>query len=375
MFIYEHDNWPEFTWRSEAVQNRLSEVKLHQGFLLGKMTSLGFQMQKQALLRVLTEDVVKTNEIEGQMLDLQQVRSSIARRLGIDVENPVHADHDVEGIVEMMLDATQHYDAEITEDRLKLWQASLFPSGFSGFHRINVGRYRDDERGPMQVVSGPIGHEKVHYQAPAAEKLPEEMQKLITFMNADKSDNLLKAAIIHLWFVALHPFEDGNGRIARALTDLFLARSENSSLRFYSMSSQIKKNRGSYYDILEQTGKSSPNITDWLLWFLDNLLSAICDSDQLTQKILFKAKFWEQYGDISLSERQIKILNKLLDGFQGHLTTKKVAVICKCSHDTANRDIHDLISKGIFKKEGEGRSTRYIMCADARGEKSECFAE
>jgi Fic family protein len=362
MFIYEYEDWPDFTWHNEIVWNRLLDVKQHQGFLLGKMSGLGFQAQEQALLQVLTEDVVKTSEIEGQILDLQQVRSSVARKLGLNIENSVHADRNVDGVVEMMLDATQHYDAEVTEDRLKAWQSSLFPSGFSGFYRINTGCYRDDEKGPMQVVSGPIGHEKVHYQAPTAEKLPAEMQKLIAFINTGEPDNILKAAIAHLWFVTLHPFEDGNGRIARALSDLFLARSESSSLRFYSMSSQIKKNRVSYYNILERTEKSSPDITDWLMWFLDNLLSAIKNSDQLTQNILFKAKFREQYKNACLSERQMKIFNKLLDGFQGNLTTKKFATICKCSHDTANRDIHDLITKGILKKEGEGRSTHYVIC-------------
>ncbi|MDR2781053.1 MAG: Fic family protein, partial [Holosporaceae bacterium] len=336
-------------------------VKLRQGFLLGKMSGLGFQLQKQALLQVLTEDVTKSGEIEGQSLDLQQVRSSIARRLGIDIENLVYADHDVEGIVEMMLDATQHYDAEMTEDRLKSWQAALFPSGFSGFYRIITGEYRNDKKGPMQVVSGPVGREKVHYQAPAAEKLSTEMQTLITFINTDNLDNILKAGIVHLWFVILHPFEDGNGRIARALSDLLLARSENSSLRFYSMSSQIKKNRNSYYKILEQMGKSSLDVTNWLIWFLENLLQSIQNSDQLMQKILFNAKFWEQYKNAGLSERQAKILNKLLDEFQGNLTTKKWATICKCSHDTANRDIQDLIAKGILEKDGGGRSTRYTM--------------
>jgi Fic family protein len=362
MFIYEHENWPHFTWQNDVVLNRLSEVKLQQGFLLGKMSGLGFHLQKQALLQVLTEDVTKSGEIEGQILDLQQVRSSIARRLGLHIENSVYADHDVEGIVEMMLDATQRYDEEVTENRLKSWQAALFPNGFSGFYRIITGQYRDDKKGPMQVVSGPVGHEKVHYQAPAAEKLPPEMRALITFINTGDPDNILKAGVAHLWFVTLHPFEDGNGRIARALSDLLLARSENSSLRFYSMSSQIKKNRNSYYEILEQTEKSPPDITNWLVWFLNNLLQSIQSSDKLMQKILFKAKFWAQHKNVGLSKRQTKILNKLLDGFQGNLTTKKWAAICKCSHDTANRDIQDLISKGILEKEGDGRSTHYTIC-------------
>jgi Fic family protein len=359
MFIYEYEDWPRFTWQSDIVLTRLSEVKLQQGFLLGKMSGLGFHLQEQALLQVLTEDVTKSSEIEGQNLDLLQVRSSIARRLGLDIENSVQADRDVEGIVEMMLDATQHYDLEMTEDRLKSWQAALFPSGSSGFYRIITGQYRDDKKGPMQVVSGPVS--RVHYQAPATEKLPSEMQALVTFINGDNLDNILKAGIVHLWFVMLHPFEDGNGRIARALSDLVIARSENSSLRFYSISSQIKKNRNSYYEILEQTGKSSPDITGWLMWFLENLLQSIQNSDQLMQKILLKAKFWEQYKDAVSGERQRKILNKLLDDFQGNLTTKKWAAICRCSHDTANRDIQDLIDRGILKKNGDGRSTCYTF--------------
>jgi Fic family protein len=361
MFIYEYEEWPNFSWQNDIILMRLSEIKRHQGFLLGKMSNLGFQLQEQALLRILTEDVTTSSEIEGQILDLQQVRSSIARRLGFNIENSVYADHEVEGIVEMMLDATQHYDMEITENRLKMWQAALFPSGFSGFYRIITGQYRDDKKGPMQVVSGSVGHEKIHYQAPSAERLPAEMRKLIMFINTSDLDDILKAGIVHLWFVTLHPFEDGNGRIARAISDLFLARSEQSSLRCYSMSSQIKKNRNSYYDILERTEKSPPDITDWLTWFLDNLQIAIQNSDQLIQKIMYKAKFWEQYRNVVFSARQIKILNKLLDGFQGSLTTRKWANICKCSHDTANRDIQDLCSKGVLAKEGDGRSTCYVQ--------------
>ncbi|GHU20106.1 cell division protein Fic [Alphaproteobacteria bacterium] len=361
MFMYASKEWPNFTWQNDVVLPLLSEVKLHQGFLLGKMSRLGFQLQNEALLTVLTEDVTKSSEIEGENLDLQQVRSSIARRLGLKIENSVYADHDVEGVVEMMLDATQRYDAKVTEDRLKAWQAALFPSGFSGFYRIVIGGYRDDKKGPMQVVSGPIGSEKVHYQAPAAELISLEMRKLVEFINASQLDNILKAAVVHLWFVILHPFEDGNGRVARALTDLLLARSENSPLRFYSLSSQIKKNRNSYYDILERVERSSLDITEWQLWFLENLLTAIREANGLTDKILFKSKFWEKCRNFALSERQTKMLNKMLDGFHGNVTTKKWSIICKCSHDTANRDISDLIAKGILQKEGDGRSTHYIM--------------
>jgi Fic family protein len=329
--------------------------------LLGKMSGVGFEFKDQILLQVLTEDVIKSSEIEGEILNLEQVQSSIARRFGIDIKHSVYANHNVECVVEMMLDATQKFHESITEKRLFAWQSSLFPGGTSGFHKIIVGAYRDDSNGVMQVVSGAIGREKIHYQAPDAKIIPKEMEKLIEYINTSDVDLILQAGIVHFWFVILHPFEDGNGRIARALTDYLLAKSENSSLRFYSMSSQISKNRKAYYEVLEASNGASLDITNWLTWFLDNLHQAIRSANVLTKQILAKADFWKDHGNTPLSERQIKMINRVLDGFQGHLTAKKRAIICKCSHDTANRDIIDLIEKKILEKRGEGRATHYVL--------------
>lgn len=361
MYIYEYPDWPNFIWQEKIIMKMISEVRLEQGILLGKMSSLGFEFRDQILLQVLTEDVIKSSEIEGEILDLEQVRSSIARKLGIDIEKAVYASYGVEGVVEMMLDATQKPNDPMSKERLFSWQASLFPSGRSGFHKIIVGSYRNDSKGVMQVVSGAIGREKVHYQAPDAKIIPEQMEKLIDYINVSDTDRILQAAIVHFWFVMLHPFDDGNGRIARGLTDYLLAKSENSSLRFYSMSSQICRNRKSYYEILEASNKASLDITNWLVWFLDNLLQAIRNASTLTRQVLAKADFWKQHQSTSLSERQIKMINRVWDGFQGNLTAKKWAIICKCSHDTANRDIIDLIEKNILEKRGEGRATHYTL--------------
>lgn len=363
MYIYESKNWPNFTWDKDIVLNLLSKVKLKQGYLLGKMDSLGFDIKEKAMLNVLTEDVIKSSEIEGQILNTEQVRSSIAKRLGINFDENILVERDVEGIVEMMLDATQNYDKEITQDRLFGWQAAMFPAGYSGLHKIKIGSYRDDKNGPMQVVSGAIGKEKVHFQAPDANALENEMNQLIAYINnnSDKTDLIIKAGIVHLWFVVIHPFEDGNGRIARALADMLLARSENSSSRFYSMSSQIKKVRKSYYKALEITQKSSIDITSWLQWFLENLLIAIDDSEHLLKNVLQKAEFWQKSQTVALNERQIKVLNRFMDDFEGKLTTTKWAKMCNCSQDTATRDIADLIEKGIFEKQGEARATHYIL--------------
>lgn len=361
MYIYECKDWPNFRWQEKVITKMISEVRLEQGILIGKMSNLGFEFRDQILLQVLTEDVIKSSEIEGEVLDLEQVRSSIARRLGIDIEKAVYASYGVEGVVEMMLDATQKPNDPMNKERLFSWQASLFPSGRSGFNKITVGSYRDDSKGVMQVVSGAIGREKVHYQAPDAKIIPEQMEKLIDYINVSDTDRILQSAIVHFWFVMLHPFDDGNGRIARGLTDYLLAKSENSSLRFYSMSSQICRNRKSYYEILEASNKGSLDITNWLEWFLDNLLQAIRNASALTKQVLAKADFWKQHQSTSLSERQIKMINRVWDGFQGNLTAKKWAIICKCSHDTANRDIIDLIEKNILEKRGEGRATHYTL--------------
>ena len=361
-YIWQNPEYPDFTYDKDLIINLLSDVRLRQGLLLGKMQRLGFENSKHTVLNVLTEDVIKSSEIEGVKLNIKQVRSSIAQRLGLDIGGNVYVERDVQGIVDMMLDATLNYDKPVTEDRLFGWQASMFPSGRSGLYRINVGKYRDDVNGPMQVVSGPVGHEKVHYEAPPASSLDAEMERLLNFINNDNSTDLvLKAGIVHLWFVIIHPFEDGNGRIARALTDLILARSENSSERFYSMSSQIKKERKSYYEILQLTQTDNLDITLWLKWFLENMIAAINSSEDLLNDIFKKTEFWNLNKSVTFNERQIKVLKKILDNFEGNLTTQKWAKICNCSHDTANRDITDLINKNILIKQGEARSTHYIL--------------
>ncbi|MBR1424692.1 Fic family protein [bacterium] len=361
-YIWQNSEYPNFTYNKDIIMPLLSSVRLKQGILLGKMQSLGFENSQHAKLNVLTEDVIKSSEIEGLKLNVEQVRSSIARRLGLDVGGDIYVERDVQGIVDMMLDATINLDKPISDDRLFGWQAAMFPSGRSGLYKIKVGEYRDDSNGKMQVVSGALGHEKVHYEAPSAKNLPQEMCKLIDFINKEKdTDLVIKAGIVHLWFVIIHPFEDGNGRIARALTDMLLARSENTSDRFYSMSSQIKKVRKSYYEILQITQKDSVDITLWLKWFLENLVIAIEDSEQIFNDVLKRAEFWEKNKSQVFNKRQIKVLTKLLDNFEGNLTTKKWAKMCNCSHDTANRDIADLVNKNILIKQGEARATHYIL--------------
>ena len=361
-YIWQSSEYPKFTYDKDIILPLLSSVRLKQGLLLGKMQSIGFENSQNAKLNVLTEDVIKSSEIEGLKLNIEQVRSSIAKRLGLGVGGDIYVERDVQGIVDMMLDATINFDKPISDDRLFGWQSAMFPSGRSGLYKIKVGEYRDDANGRMQVVSGALGHEKVHYEAPSAENLPQEMRRLINFINNEKdTDLVIKAGIVHLWFVIIHPFEDGNGRIARALTDMLLARSEKTSDRFYSMSSQIKKVRKSYYDILQITQKDSVDITLWLKWFLENLIIAIDNSEMLLSDILKRAEFWENNKSQVFNERQIKVLTKLLDNFEGNLTTKKWAKICNCSHDTANRDIADLINKNILIKQGEARATHYIL--------------
>ena len=360
MYIYQNENWPHFTWNETKILALLSQVKLAQGLLLGKMQNIGFAMQDNALLQTLTEEILKSNQIEGQLLDVAQVRSSIARRLGLPNEN-IPVARDVDGTVEMMLDAIQHYTDPVNKARLCAWHKNMFPDGKSGFYTIKAGDYRDDALGPMQVVSGPMGNEKVHYEAPAATVLNGEMDKLFEFINTDKTDNVLKAAIVHLWFVILHPFDDGNGRIARALSELLLARSENSANRFYSMSSQIAKERKEYYKQLEITQQGDLDITDWLEWFLLTLQHAIQNSDELLKTVLAKATFWKQHTGEPFNDRQSKMLNMLFDGFTGNLTSTKWAKICKCSHDTASRDIADLQQRGILEQIGAGRTTHYKL--------------
>jgi Fic family protein len=362
-YIHELKDWPAFHWDQKHIADLLALVSRNQGRLLGRMETLGFQLRAEAVLQTLTDDVLKSSEIEGEFLDKDQVRSSVARRLGLDVGGLESVDRNVEGVVEMMLDATQNYDKRLTKSRLFAWHSSLFPTGRSGMSKITVGAWRTDKSGPTQVVSGPIGRERVHYEAPTAAQVAGEMDAFIAWFN-DKTytDALLKAAVAHLWFVTIHPFEDGNGRMARAIADMALARSEHSSQRFYSMSAQIRVERKAYYDILEVTQKGDLDITGWLQWFLTCLDHAIAGSDKTLAAILQKARFWDRHTGQAFNDRQRLMLNKLLDGFEGKPTSSKWATIAKCSQDTASRDIDDLIRRGILAKDpGGGRSTSYSL--------------
>jgi Fic family protein len=364
-YIHELKDWPTFRWDEGALTQRLASVRHRQGRLIGRMETLGFDLRAEAVLATLTEDDLKSSEIEGELLDKQQVRSSIARRLGMDIGALAQADRHVEGVVEMMLDATQKFQAPLTDERLFAWHAALFPTGRSGMTRIIVGAWRDDSSGPMQVVSGPIGRERLHYEAPDASRLKSEMSVFLKWFAKDTSrDPVLKSALAHLWFVTIHPFDDGNGRIARAIADLALARSEQSPQRFYSMSAQIRLERKAYYDVLESTQKGDLDITAWLAWFLDCLDRAIKGAEQTLAGVIQKARFWELFKGQPLNERQRKVINKLLDGFEGKMTSSKWATLTKTSPDTALRDINDLITKGILVREpGGGRSTCYALAS------------
>src|SRR5688572_7806141 len=363
VFIWERSDWPRFTWHSDRVMAKLTAVRHGQGRVLGRMERLGFRLKQEALLRTLTQDVVKSSEIEGERLDADQVRSSIARRLGMDVAGLVAADRHVDGVVDMMLDATQHFDRPLSAKRLFAWHASLFPTGHSGMSRIRAGAWRNDSRGPMRVVSGPIGRERVHYEAPPAEQVPAEMKAFLEWFNAPSDlDLVLKSALAHFWFVTIHPFEDGNGRIARAIADLTLARSESSPQRFYSMSSQIRLERSAYYKVLERSQKGALDITPWLEWFLDCLDRALAGSDAALSGVMRQALFGETFARAGLNERQVKVLNRMLDGFEGKMTSSKWAKLAKCSQDTAHRDIQELIKRGALKQNSAGgRSTSYDL--------------
>ncbi len=362
-YIHEFKDWPRFTWDKDHVALKLEQIRLNQGRLIGKMERLGFKTQEEAVLQTLTEDILKTSEIEGEVLDRNQVRSSVARQLGMDVVGLVKSERNVEGIVEMMLDATQKYKAPLTTERLFAWHAALFPTGRSGMTKILVGKWRDDSSCAMKVITGPIGKSKVHFQAPDAKKLKSEMRQFLTWANGKKKeDSLLRAGIAHLWFITIHPFEDGNGRIARAIADMFLAKSEDCPRRFYSMSAQICTERKSYYNILESTQKSSLDITNWLDWFLSCLDRALANSESILAVVLKKATFWEIHMHTNLNDRQRKVINRLLDGFEGNLTSSKWAALTKCSQDTASRDIDDLLKNKILKKNpGGGRNTSYSL--------------
>jgi Fic family protein len=363
MYIHELSDWPHFTWNQERLAEPLANIRHRQGRLLGHMEALGFNLRQEATLETLTADVIKSSEIEGEKLDTEQVRSSIARRLGVDIGALKKTDRNVDGIVEMMLDATRNYNQAVTAKRLFKWQASLFPSGRSGLTKITVGSWREDKTGPLEVVSGAIGRERVHYEAPAAVRLDGEMNAFLNWFNAKTgTDLVLKAGLAHLWFVTIHPFEDGNGRIARAIADVALARSEDSPQRFYSMSAQIRQQRSAYYDILEQTQKGSLDVTAWMEWFLDCLGRAVDGAQTMLAGVLNKARFWEIHQQVSLNPRQRLILNRLLDGFAGKLTTSKYAELAKCSQDTAWRDILALVdSRILVRNESGGRSTSYSL--------------
>ena len=362
-YIYEQPNWPAFHWDTAALTDQLGALRHRQGRLIGRMEGLGFSLRAEAALQTLTQDVIKSSEIEGEVLDRTQVRSSIARRLGMDIGALAPVDRDIEGVVEMMLDATQNYDRPLDAERLFAWHAALFPTGRSGMSRIRIGQWRDDASGPMQVVSGPMGHERVHYQAPPAERVDAEMQAFLTWFNdRPATDPVIRAGIAHLWFVTIHPFEDGNGRMARAIADMSLARSEQSPQRFYSMSAQIRIERKAYYDMLEATQRSDLDITPWLNWFLNCLDRAFTGAEAILGTVLSKHRFWETNAATAFNERQKQLLTLLLDGFEGKLTSSKWAKIAKCSQDTALRDIDDLVLKGILQRDAAGgRSTSYSL--------------
>jgi Fic family protein len=363
-YIHELKDWPKFRWDQRRLAELLAAVRHRQGRLLGRMESLGFTLRGEAVLSTLTEDVLKSSEIEGDILDKEQVRSSIARRLGMDIGALTPADRHVEGVVEMMLDATQKYDQPLTDERLFAWHASMFPTGRSGMSKIKVGAWRDDESGPMQVVSGALGRERVHYEAPSAKRLRQDMRAFLHWFNngGEPVDPVVKAAVAHLWFVTIHPFDDGNGRIARAIADMALARSEKSPQRFYSMSAQIREERKAYYDILEATQKGNLDITLWLEWFLGCLDRAFDGAGTILATVMKKARFWDLHRDQTFNDRQRLVLNRLLNGFEGKLTNAKYAKLAKCSSDTALRDIDDLLERGVLTRDAAGgRSTSYSL--------------
>ncbi|PKP57502.1 MAG: DUF4172 domain-containing protein [Candidatus Altiarchaeales archaeon HGW-Altiarchaeales-2] len=365
VYLYQQDDWPNFTWNNERLISLLGQVRNLQGKMTGKMEALGFKLRSEAVLETLTQDVIKSTEIEGQILNPEQVRSSIARRLGLDISGLVSSDRNVDGVVDMMLDATQHFEMPLTVERLFGWHSALFPTGRSGMYKIVVGDWRNDSAGPMQVVSGAIGKEKVHYQAPDAADIKKEMESFIKWFNSEeKPDPVIKAGLAHLWFITIHPFEDGNGRIARAITDMLLARSDGISQRFYSMSTQIGIERKKYYDVLEKSQKGTLDVTEWLEWFLNCLKNALNASEQVLARVIYKHRFWNKYATEILNDRQVLLLNKLLGGFNGKLTSSKWAKIAKCSADTALRDIQDLMNKGMLQKDAAGgRSTNYELTA------------
>jgi Fic family protein len=362
-YVHELPEWPSFHWDAEALAPALAKVHELQGHLLGRMVAVGFDLRSEANFRTMATDVLRTSEIEGEVLDPAQVRSSLARRLGMDVSGTPKVDRNVDGVVEMLLDATRNCNDKLTADRLFGWHAALFPTGRSGMLKVLVGQWRDDSTGPMQVVSGAMGREKVHYQAPAVKLLKKEMTVFLKWVNAkDSLDPLLKAGLGHFWYVTLHPFEDGNGRMARAVADLLLARADRSPERFYSMSAQIRNERKKYYDILERSQRGTLDVTEWLAWFLACLQRALVASEETLAAVLGKHRFWQTHARTVLNPRQVNVLGKMLDGFEGNLTSGKYAKLTKTSQDTAARDLTDLVAKKVLKKgKAGGRSTHFVM--------------
>lgn len=362
-YIWQANDWPKWRYDLAVLAGPLADVSRAQGLLMGRLADVGMALRDQASLAALTEDVVKTSEIEGEQLNVESVRSSIARRLGVDIGALAPVDRHAEGVVEMVLDATANRDAPVTRARLFGWHAALFPTGYSGLARIKVGGWRDDAGGPMQVVSGPIGRQRVHFEAPPADCLESETGRFLGWLNGETGElPLIKAGLAHLWFVTLHPFDDGNGRIARAIGDLLLARADGSPQRFYSLSAQIQRERTAYYDILERTQKGTLDVTKWLLWFLDTLYRAVNQAQLALDAVITKARFWQRFAGTPMNERQVKLLNRLLDGFEGKLTSRKWAAIAKCSQDTALRDINELLARSVLRRSAAGgRSTSYEL--------------
>ena len=362
-YIWQLSDWP--TWRFDlaALAQPLADVSRAQGLLMGRLADVGMALRDQASLSVLTEDVIKTSEIEGEQLNVESVRSSIARKLGVDIGALAPVDRQVEGMVEMVLDATANCKAPLSRERLLGWHAALFPTGFSGLVPIRAGSWRDDGTGPMQVVSGPLGRQRVHFEAPPADRLESEIHRFLAWANSATDEvPLIKAGLAHLWLVTLHPFDDGNGRIARGVGDLFLARADGSPQRFYSLSAQIQRERKAYYNILERTQKQSLDVTEWLAWFLNALHRAVDEAQHTLNAVLAKTRFWQRWATTPLNERQVKLVNRMLDGFEGKLTSSKWAAIAKCSPDTALRDITDLVNRGVLQKShAGGRSTSYEL--------------
>jgi len=376
-YVWQTSDWPNWRFDLAALAVHLAEVSRAQGLLIGRLADVGMTLRDQASLAALTEDVVKTSEIEGKQLNVESVRSSIARRLGVDIGALAPVDRHVEGVVEMVLDATVNCAAPVTRERLFGWHAALFPTGYSGLAKIKVGSWRDDASGPMQVVSGPIGRQRVHFEAPPADRLETETKRFLDWINGQSGEpQLLKAGLAHLWFVTLHPFDDGNGRIARAIGDLLLARADGSPQRFYSLSAQIQRERKAYYDILERTQKGTLDVTAWLAWFLGALHRAVDHAQHTLDAVLAKACFWRRFAGTPMNARQVRLLNRMLEGFEGKLTTSKWAAIAKCSQDTALRDINDLLARGVLRKlDAGGRSTSYELVASLPGGSARCGEE